>query len=1457
MYFYYDNTGTLRTSISHGEIPRQGSTLNIYLCFDEERFNDSDDKIQDYVLNLSFTLPDGTKTDTKELSISNGYLGLETFNKLTDSEMTFDFKPGHRYHTFKQPLYNTDKITELYGKVIMHLALYKNQEFVFEENGTFHVERTVGNQKKTTVITPDEYDTILAMINEYIVRFNNITFITTVSSDITDITEIEKPDERHLYRIRNADGKLEYYNYKSDDGWTRFVTGGEFKELHDTVDDHGIRIETLEESSEDYKERIETLETNSEDYKERIENLEESSEDYKGRIETLETDSEDHKGRIETLETDSEDHKERIETLETDSKSYKGRIENLETDSENHKGRIETLEKDTKTLRDDVDKEINRSSQKDTEIEGKVNTNTANIGKKLNVDFTGINVASAVHKDDYIVIRCNNQTYTITIEYLAELISSEVDYFKGYHTTLANLQSTHPIGEPGDYAFVGSIDDSQFVQYIWDNDQGRWEETISGQYVGTSAFDTFQARLADGSIHVGAVKGNVDEISEDAPLLINVEINGNQYALPSVALDFLGEAVEGAYKLGAIKINGDTWNVNNDIVDLEFSDENLPDGYELGSVIIGGTKWNVLKMSVVNEKIQELKDYIDSISFNKGEFLSLEALQLKHPFGKPGDFAFVNTPTYQGDIMLMYIWDDDSGVWKETTSEQYVLNSTFEQFRQEIEDRLNNFNGGGGGGVEFLFNAMSIDSTKIYEVPIFYDAELPLTPFENPTKIEKIYINKKLPPDFVEMLCYYALLVDGLIDQETGETSSGEQYFLEAYDEINDIYYDLGIFINENALGLLADVDDGIILYDTENGWYNDAPDYIEFNLDMYSYLSGFNDDQVTSLLFATIMSQIFSIKPFENKEFDSVAIKKEYFHLGFNTFDQYSFAWSRIGNGNVESDFVDVKTLEYENGVPVGEKDKIYRVKNIIKSGTTVENKPVPTSGTLKNVFINKDMSMEDVVNILKTLTYHPTSNSNADACCVIYYSMNSNGEKIILFAKNYNSYNTQYSIILSTNSGYSALFEWGEGVENPGWQDNTNFLNDDGSLKPELIGELFPGETVIGWNGAPIGVENDKIVDLIYTKKETHNEDYDYSYHQIKNGKWQEFGAGGPEIYADGNKLVINTKGTGSGSGNTGGSGGSGKVFEDVEQLPEKLDSNLIYRKKISPEKVPNDGSNIETLYFNTLMPKEEVVAVIENANLSWIDGSAFGETDYNFYPILLIDASDENNLFNAVFQYDPMTVFVIAKGKSGTSYDGFYAILIQCLTKGNQIALFLSDEGWNTNLSNEWSFNLNSISELQGIPVGTQNDKITSLINVNGLFNAKTDYYNYDGNNVNKINETDGLIKKRTFYNRPDLFNWLTAHYTKVLKVKFSNLLGFYCFGPITRNNDGFGAISGYNIAGSYGRTPAIVSIQIGDSDVVILDVELLDAGHFGSKNTRTTTDEKWETESTKITLYYIEE
>ena len=240
---------------------------------------------------------------------------------------------------------------------------------------------------------------------------------------------------------------------------------------------------------------------------------------------------------------------------------------------------------------------------------------------KLNKDFSGLSVAPTIHSDDTVIVRCagcdgsDPVTYTIKIKTLMELMNSEVDYFKGYHKDISSLPTP---GEPGDYAFVGSKDDEQYHMYVWDErDGGMWEETISGQYVLTSSFELFQQRLQEGSMHVGSIKGNTNAITDNTPLLADIEINGTTYALPTIMLNFLGDAVQGAYKLGAIKINGDTWNINNDIVEIEMSDENIDGAYELGSIVINGNKWNVVKLNDVLNKLVEFNNNANAYADTK------------------------------------------------------------------------------------------------------------------------------------------------------------------------------------------------------------------------------------------------------------------------------------------------------------------------------------------------------------------------------------------------------------------------------------------------------------------------------------------------------------------------------------------------------------------------------------------------------------------------------------------------------------------------------------------------------------------------------------------------------------------------------------------------------------------------------------------------------------------------
>jgi hypothetical protein len=170
MYLYFDNGGTLRTLIPHGEIPRQGNPLNLYLCFDEDRFDE--ESRQNFIIKIRFTFPDGTLSNEYTINPlqtdpnNNGYyLGLQQFEKLSDSEITFALKPGMEYHMFKYGFSGADRITTLYGKVLIHISFVYTEydeegnvlgENVYEENGTFHIERTIGSNLKQSVITPDE-----------------------------------------------------------------------------------------------------------------------------------------------------------------------------------------------------------------------------------------------------------------------------------------------------------------------------------------------------------------------------------------------------------------------------------------------------------------------------------------------------------------------------------------------------------------------------------------------------------------------------------------------------------------------------------------------------------------------------------------------------------------------------------------------------------------------------------------------------------------------------------------------------------------------------------------------------------------------------------------------------------------------------------------------------------------------------------------------------------------------------------------------------------------------------------------------------------------------------------------------------------------------------------------------------------------------------------------------------
>lgn len=230
---------------------------------------------------------------------------------------------------------------------------------------------------------------------------------------------------------------------------------------------------------------------------------------------------------------------------------------------------------------------------------------------------------------------------------------------------------------------------------------------------------------------------------------------------------------------------------------------------------------------------------------------------------------------------------------------------------------------------------------------------------------------------------------------------------------------------------------------------------------------------------------------------------------------------------------------------------------------------------------------------------------------------------------------------------------------------------------------------------------------------------------------------------------------------------SGGIGKVFEDVTEIPAEPDSNVIYRVKVKqPSHVPNDGSIIGTLHFNHTLTNVEISKIIEDANIDWIDGALLGDSSYYMYLICAFDGSNY-----AFFKNDPITGLGILKDKA----TGKYILMFSGLTTNSNKVIGMStseqDFVWLGPSTGLPVINSNSMSSIQGIPVGTHNNKLTQIVSLNECFENKINYYNFDGGQINQINTDIRLtIRKKVFTNIEELYYFIMLNEPKILQVSF---------------------------------------------------------------------------------------
>lgn len=171
MYLYFDKLGVLKTIIPHGEIPRQGSTLNLYVCFDEDFF-ETEEEQNKHNVNIDLILPNN-EIGTKKMLPQDGWPKLKMFLPVSSSEVTYDFVPGVEYLTYHFS-FTPEEATALAGKVIANISIVEiiekkdgklEDDTVYFGRAEIFVEKTFGNAKLTVNEASLHYKNLTKQIN--------------------------------------------------------------------------------------------------------------------------------------------------------------------------------------------------------------------------------------------------------------------------------------------------------------------------------------------------------------------------------------------------------------------------------------------------------------------------------------------------------------------------------------------------------------------------------------------------------------------------------------------------------------------------------------------------------------------------------------------------------------------------------------------------------------------------------------------------------------------------------------------------------------------------------------------------------------------------------------------------------------------------------------------------------------------------------------------------------------------------------------------------------------------------------------------------------------------------------------------------------------------------------------------------------------------------------------------
>ena len=175
----------------------------------------------------------------------------------------------------------------------------------------------------------------------------------------------------------------------------------------------------------------------------------------------------------------------------------------------------------------------------------------------------------------------------------------------------------------------------------------------------------------------------------------------------------------------------------------------------------------------------------------------------------------------------------------------------------------------------------------------------------------------------------------------------------------------------------------------------------------------------------------------------------------------------------------------------------------------------------------------------------------------------------------------------------------------------------------------------------------------------------------------------------------------------------GGSANTFQRVSTLPEVGDKNTIYLVPAQQPTanyrfdkylyiegggtpVPNNGTIVDTIYFNTALSKAEVHNILSQLTYS--------DTGQGYWiAVLFVDAAYSVGV--CVMTNSKKTVFAMAHAVGETIWFD---------TMGMSDPSVLNENGWLANFDGVLPCGVASLSE-DGLPVGNQNDKLANLVSI----------------------------------------------------------------------------------------------------------------------------------------------